>query len=263
MGPDHCRWNCWLAALFRRFFHRCRFPVSLRGIHICYAFSLRILGCSAGPEKTVVPASCITYLGIEIDAANQIVRLPEDKLKDATLKIAAWVSKRKCTKRELLSLIGKFSFAAKVVQPRRIFVRRLIVLSTSVDKLSHFIDINAEAPANLLWWHHFLRQWNGVQFFCIMRIPGYRRGLDWRGCCLWHTLVFAPPPTSVVGVYAYQQSGAVCGLRGGPYMGTSVAQQTHSDSLRKRVCGKGSQIWVMQGCCHDAPLARYFFSQRY
>ena len=128
------------------------------------------LGVPVAREKTVGPAQTITYLGIEIDAAHQIVRLPPDKLKDAANMVAAWSTKRKCTKRELLSLIGTLSFAAKVVQPGRLFLRRLIVLSTSVDKLFHFVDINAEARADLRWWHQFLREWNGVQFFCAAQI---------------------------------------------------------------------------------------------
>ena len=55
------------------------------------------------------------YLGIEIDFIEQIVKLPADKLSELMSMLDFWWNHRKCTKRELLSLIGKLCFAAKVV----------------------------------------------------------------------------------------------------------------------------------------------------
>ena len=57
---------------------------------------------------------------------------------------------KKCTKRELLSMIGKLSFACKVVPTGRIFLHRLIDLSCSVSKLHHHIRITNEARLDLL-----------------------------------------------------------------------------------------------------------------
>ena len=57
------------------------------------------------------------------------------------------------------------SFAAKVVKPGRIFLRRLIDLSTTVKKLRHHISLNREALADISWWLSFLPSWNGIAFF--------------------------------------------------------------------------------------------------
>ena len=122
------------------------------------------LGVPLAPEKIVGPATSITYLGIEIDAKLQIIRLPPDKLNDLSILLSTWKLKRKCTKRELLSLIGSLSFACKVVKPGRIFLRRLIDLSTSVSRLNHHITINSEAQADIHWWNQFLSSWNGIEF---------------------------------------------------------------------------------------------------
>ena len=43
----------------------------------------------------------------------------------------------------------------------RIFLRRLIDLSTTVKMLSHRISINKEAREDLRWWAEFLPTWNG------------------------------------------------------------------------------------------------------
>ena len=69
--------------------------------------------------------------------------------------------RRRCKKRELLSLIGKLSFACKVVPSGRIFLRRLIDLSTSVEKLHHHLPLTQEAKLDMKWWLDFLPQWPG------------------------------------------------------------------------------------------------------
>ena len=59
----------------------------------------------------------ITFLGIEFDAAKSIIRLPNDKLSELIDLVRSWHSRKKCVKRELLSLIGSLSFACKVIKP--------------------------------------------------------------------------------------------------------------------------------------------------
>ena len=44
------------------------------------------------------------------------------------------------------------------------FLRRLIDLFTTVSELSHHISLNAEARADILWWHSFLPSRNGFEF---------------------------------------------------------------------------------------------------
>ena len=78
--------------------------------------------------------------------------------------LTLWRGKKKCAKRELLSLIGSLSFASKVVKPGRMFLRRLIDLSTTVPNLNHHITLNAESRADILWWLEILPSWNGVCF---------------------------------------------------------------------------------------------------
>ena len=121
------------------------------------------LGVPLAPGKIIGPCTSITYLGIEIDSVAQAIRLPPDKFSELLSLLRSWEAKKKCTKRELLSLIGSLSFACKVVKPGRIFLRRLIDLSTSVQSLNHHIYLNYEARADIAWWIDFLPTWNGVE----------------------------------------------------------------------------------------------------
>ena len=103
------------------------------------------LGVPLSMDKLIGPVAIIIYLGIEIDFINMVIRLPTDKFSELLSLLSEWYDRKKCTKRELLSLIGKLSFAPKVVQPGRIFLCRLIDLSTTGRELYHHISINREA----------------------------------------------------------------------------------------------------------------------
>ena len=85
----------------------------------------------------------LVFLGIEIDSQTMGYRLPQDKLSSLSDAISEWKNRRKCLKRELLSLIGSLSFACCVIKPGRIFLHRLINLFTTVSKLSHHINLTA------------------------------------------------------------------------------------------------------------------------
>lgn len=111
------------------------------------------------------PAQVLTYLGIESDTVSSIIRLPEDKLKQTKTLTAQWLNRKKMhqisstfTNRDALS------FACKVVKPGRMFLRRLIDLSTTVSSLHHHIDISSSLCEDLKMWHHFLETWNGSSY---------------------------------------------------------------------------------------------------
>ena len=112
------------------------------------------------PEgKIIGPSHIITYLGIEINSNLLTMSVPKDKY-DELMVVTSWLEKKTCTKRQLLSLIGKLSFICKVVRPGIIFLRRLIDLSMSVQRLSHHININKQVREDIKWWWDFLPTWN-------------------------------------------------------------------------------------------------------
>ena len=119
------------------------------------------LGIPVALEKLEGPSTTITFLGIQLDSVAQVLSLPLDKVSDITTTVCNWLGHRTATKRELHSLIGKLSFATKVVPAGRLFLRQLIDLSTTVDRLHHHLHIGAEARADLEWWARFLPHWNG------------------------------------------------------------------------------------------------------
>ena len=116
-------------------------------------------------NKVEGPNTALTFLGITIDTETGELRLPADKLSRLQQTIRYWASKRSCTKRDLLSLIGQLQHAATVVKPGRTFLRRMIDLAARFSRLDHHIHLNAQFRSDLQWWSLFLPDWNGSGFF--------------------------------------------------------------------------------------------------
>ena len=121
------------------------------------------------PEKVLGPSTTLPILGILLDTIAGEARLPADKLSDLQQELHTFhtlaITHHTCTKRQLLSLIGKLAFACKVIPAGRIFLRRLLDTAHSVDQLEHNIHVDNEALQDILWWQRFSSSWNGKSIF--------------------------------------------------------------------------------------------------
>ena len=87
------------------------------------------------------------------------MEVTEEKYQKCMTTLPRWLNRSKYTKTQLRSLIGKLAFVAKVVRPVRLFLRRLIDLSKTVNKGHHHISLNSQAQADIAWWYEFLPTW--------------------------------------------------------------------------------------------------------
>ena len=71
-----------------------------------------------------------------------------------------WLGRKTATKQQLLSLIGKLHRISIVVRLGRLFLRRLIDLSTTVKEQHHHVNLNREARKDIQWWMDWLPTWN-------------------------------------------------------------------------------------------------------
>ena len=78
------------------------------------------LGLPVGESKLEGPATCLTFLGFEIDSVLLEMRMPKDKLHDLQVATSAWAGRRSCRKKELESLVGKLVHASRAVHPGNI-----------------------------------------------------------------------------------------------------------------------------------------------
>ena len=120
------------------------------------------MGVPLAKEKIVGPVHNLTYLGIGINSNDLTIEITKERYEETMSLLPRWLQRRTCTKRELLSLIGKLSFVCKIVRPGRIFLRRLIDLSKTVQELHLHVTLNSEARADIHWWHAFLPSWSRI-----------------------------------------------------------------------------------------------------
>ena len=125
------------------------------------------LGVPLKAEKIEGPAEVITFLGITLDTMKQEIRLPPQKITQLKQLLSSWRHRKRGKKRELLSLIGKLSHACKVVVAGRLFLRRMIDLSTRVPRLNYWISLDDGFRSDVVWWITFLELWNGCSFMDV------------------------------------------------------------------------------------------------
>jgi hypothetical protein len=116
-------------------------------------------------RKTVGPSPCLEYLGIQLDTIAMEARLPLDKLERIRHLLLRFLHINKCTKRDLLSLLGHLNYASSVIPPGRTFISRLIQASKSVSKLHYYVYLNSETRKDIYMWQELLSTWNGVSLF--------------------------------------------------------------------------------------------------
>ena len=146
------------------------------------------------PEKVLGPSTTLPILGILLDTimVGQ-ARLPDDKLTALQQELQSFhtlaCTRSTCTKRQLLSLIGKLAFACKVIPAGRIFLHRLLDMAHSVESLEQDIQIDSEAFQDIQWWQKFSNSWSGKGIFLETKwTPAHRLHLFTE--CIKHNRVW-------------------------------------------------------------------------
>lgn len=75
------------------------------------------------------------FVGITLDIPKQEARLPEDKLVKCKDLLEKFLKMKRCTLKEMQSLIGVLNFACSVVQPGRAFLRWMINMTMHVSNV--------------------------------------------------------------------------------------------------------------------------------
>ena len=122
-------------------------------------------GFAVQPSKVTSPSTVTEFLGIVIDTELQQLRISAARLRDLSAELDDWLGRSKATKRQILSIVGKLSFAAKVVRSGRAFISRLLSASKHAKALHHHVKLNREARLDLLWWKRCIASHNGISYY--------------------------------------------------------------------------------------------------
>lgn len=92
------------------------------------------------------PSTLIKFLGILIDTEQMVARLDPERIKDILTALESWASRTQCTARELQTLIGVLSFAAKVVPAGRTFLRRMLATLSGAHNKKGYVPARNPSP---------------------------------------------------------------------------------------------------------------------
>ena len=128
---------------------------------------LKYLHVPVAPEKIEGPATCLTFLGIELDTVALEMRLPLEKKVDFLGTVARILETNHVTSHELASVVGKLSFASRAIPAGRTFLRRLydFMRATSSAKPYLSLILPDSARDDLVWWAEALTSYSGRSFF--------------------------------------------------------------------------------------------------
>ena len=122
------------------------------------------LGLDVNPAKNNPPSTEVTCLGIVVNTVNFSLSVPENKLSEIKNVCSSWKSKKKCSKKELQSLLGLLLYITKCVKHSRHFLNRMLdALKAASD--ADAIMLDQSFHRDLKWFNQFLTVFNGTTFF--------------------------------------------------------------------------------------------------
>ena len=122
------------------------------------------LGVPLAEEKTVGPTTKLTFLGLELDTVEMVVRIPSDKLATLLGLLNMALLKMSMQLKEMQSLVGSLNFFSKGVPNARAFNRRFYDAMCGIQKEHHHIKLTKEIKEDLRMWLQFLESFNGGTF---------------------------------------------------------------------------------------------------
>ena len=128
------------------------------------------IGLPLAEDKTVLPTTRITFLGLVIDLETLTISVPDDKRIDIVQMLHKLMSGRNTKVRKLMSITGKLRFMCKAIPAGRPFLRRMFDAMKGQAKHT-WIKIPQEVKQDAHTWLQFLEHFNGTTQFPPLVLP--------------------------------------------------------------------------------------------
>lgn len=121
----------------------------------CFSDLCHEFGIPLASDKSVGPVTMLTFLGLDIDTENMLIKIPQSKLDALVQMLEQFLTGKKITLKDLQSLVGSLSFFGKAISSSRAFNRRFYDLMAHAKKPHHFIKLRAEVKEDMRMWFCF------------------------------------------------------------------------------------------------------------
>ncbi|KAL0180312.1 hypothetical protein M9458_025754, partial [Cirrhinus mrigala] len=123
------------------------------------------LGVPLSKEKTLGPCTSIEFLGITLDSISFQASLPSEKVQLISLLLSNYLLADRCTKQQLLALLGHLNYAIRIIPQGKSFLSHLLSKVTSIPSLHDKVTLDEGCKMEMHLWQQFLSSWNGISFF--------------------------------------------------------------------------------------------------
>ena len=125
--------------------------------------TLQSIGLKEVEEKRVEPTQILNCVGTLVNTKEMTLGITQDRKLELCVELDTWISKERCSVKELQRLIGKLHFVCAVIRPSRLFMSRM--LEFLWDMGSNRGWLTPEFWKDVQWWRKYLP---GFQGTCIM-----------------------------------------------------------------------------------------------
>lgn len=119
-------------------------------------------GLPVGHHKTVHATQEITFLGVLFDSRAKTLALTPERKAEIVALCRSFLSRSTCKAQHVMSLAGKFNFAAQVLPGARPFLRRIIDSFRGRHR-NEWLTVSNSFRCDLRSWLRYLSTWNGRQ----------------------------------------------------------------------------------------------------
>ena len=124
---------------------------------------LQKCGIDEAKHKACPPSTSMTFVGVLFNTITMTIEITPGRLQEIMSLLSVWLDKSEASLKEIQSLLGKLNFVAPCVRPGRIFISRMLKwLKVLYRQNSNLNVIPGYVKKDILWWHTFLPQYNGV-----------------------------------------------------------------------------------------------------
>ncbi|XP_055030533.2 uncharacterized protein [Misgurnus anguillicaudatus] len=123
------------------------------------------IGVPLSKEKTLGPCTSIEFLGITLDSISFQASLPLEKIQRIALLLSNYILADRCTKQQLLALLGHLNYAIRIIPQGKSFISNLLAKAATIPSLHDKITLDEACKMEMRLWQQFLSSWNGISFF--------------------------------------------------------------------------------------------------
>ncbi|KAG1935442.1 hypothetical protein F2P79_019280 [Pimephales promelas] len=123
------------------------------------------LGVPLSKEKTSGPCTSIKFLGITLDSISFQASLPPEKTQRISLLLSNYLLADRCTKQQLLALLGHLNYAIRIIPQGKSFLSHLLLKAATIPSLHDKVTLDEACKMEKRLWQQFLSSWNGISFF--------------------------------------------------------------------------------------------------